>query len=74
MNEEFGWFSKDSAVTKPVDLQQRAPVYKIEWDEDVKKDVPSPRQGIKKDTVKKQFQITWDEEEKQDTTKRKKSS
>jgi hypothetical protein len=74
LNEEFGWFSKDTSGAKPIDTQQRSPIYKIEWDEDVKKEVVSPRQEIKKDTVKKQFQITWDEDEKQDTTKRKKSS
>jgi hypothetical protein len=74
LNEEFGWFSKDTAGVKSIDVQQKSPVYKIEWDEDVKKEPVSPRQENKKDTVKKKFQITWDEDEKQDTTKRKKSS
>ena len=70
LNEEFGWFSKDSVATKSKDLQQKVPTYKIEWDEEEKKETIPPTQ-VKKDTVKKQFQITWDEEEKQDTTKRK---
>lgn len=73
LNEEFGWFSKDSVGAKSKDVQQKVPSYKIEWDEEEKKVAIPPTQVTKKDAVKKQFQITWDEDEKQDTIKRKKS-
>lgn len=75
LNEEFGWFSRDSVSRKTEEIQQRQPVYKIEWEEDdtIKTKQPASRPAEKTEPPKKQFQITWEEEELPDTTKRRKS-
>jgi hypothetical protein len=74
LNEEFGWFSKDSADLKKDETQQKTPVYKIEWEEEDQKEAPPVKPVQTKEPEKKKFEITWEEEEKQDTTRRKKSS
>lgn len=74
LNEEFGWFAKDSTIKKTDSVQQKVPVYKIEWDEEEKKEVAPVRQPAKKPVEKKPFKIEWEEDEKQDTVKPKKSS
>jgi len=76
LNEEFGWFSRDSASGKSVETPQQTPVYKIEWEEDdtIKPAKSATKQTEKQELPKKKFQITWEEEELPDTTKRKKSS
>jgi hypothetical protein len=70
-NSEFGWFSGDSLQKAKEETRGSQPAYRIEWDEDEKKETQPARRSKGKEQEKKTFRIQWEEEEKQDSLRRK---
>lgn len=70
-NDEFGWFSRDSGQKRMEETKSPRPAYRIEWDEDEKKENQPARRSTGKEQDKKTFRITWEEEEKPDSLRKK---
>jgi hypothetical protein len=64
LNEEFGWFKKDSSILEDTKIQNE-PVFKLDWEEENKDSLENKRRKKRKKRVEKEevFEIEWDEDD-----------
>ncbi len=64
LNDEFGWFRKDSSDTVGKKKDNTDNKFIIDWDLDSKADSVAVKTGKEKQTEKKKFRIEWDDDDK----------